>query len=315
MTLCTPPCSWSFKRAMLKHAWLLLCTACLLCSTALSTHAQIILSAEFDSSTVRNFTQRLAHALPNHDIQYVPRAQLTTQTQFPEETQLILLGPTLLDWRLQLSEQAPPTLILQISRVQTQQRIAKQQPKKITFLWSDPPLERQVALLKAMLPGLKNVGVLYGKDSAFLLPEIEQTLQAENLTLHKSYWPGSYDAHSLSLLLEQTEVLLGIDDSAIYNPTTIKSILLSSYARKKTLIGPTAAFIKAGSLASTYSDQDDWIQTLSKLLQTPSSAWPSSQYASDYKVMINRQVARSLGIQNNRAKQVQQQLQPGRPTL
>lgn len=299
---------------MLKRAWFLLCSACLLCSTALSAHAQIILSAEFDSSTVRSFTQTLAQALPKHNIHYVPRAQLTTQMQFPAETQLILLGPALLDWRLQLTEQAPATLILQVSRAQAYHRLANQQPKQITFLWSDPPLERQIALLKVMLPGLQNVGVLYGNHSSFLLAEIEHALQAENLTLHKYYWPDSYDARSLRNLLEQTDVLLGIDDDNIYNPATIKSILLSSYARKQTLIGPTAAFIKAGSLASTYSDQDDWLHTLTKLLQTPATAWPRSQYPSDYKVMINRQVARSLGIQKNRATQVKKQLQQRRPT-
>lgn len=312
MTLPTRLCSWSFKRTMLKRAWLLLCIACLLCGIAVPAAAQIILSSEHDSSSVRNFTQALAQALPHLEIKYVPRTQLTTQAQFSDDTQLILLGPALLDWRLQLTESAPATLILQVSRVQAYQRLANQRPKQLTFLWSDPPFERQVALLKTMLPGLKNIGVLYGNHSSFLLPEIKQAIQSEGLTLHKYYWPDSYDARSLSLLLEETDVLLGIDDSTIYNPATIKSILLSSYARKQTLIGPTAAFIKAGSLASTYSDQDAWIKTLSHLLQTPAENWPSSQYPSTFKVLINQQVARSLGIQKNRASLVTQQLQQHR---
>lgn len=299
---------------MFKRVWLLFCAACLLCSIVLPARAQIILSAEHDSVAVRNFTETLAQALPDLDIQYVPRAQLTTQTQFSTDTQLILLGPKLLDWRLQLTEQAPATLMLQVSRVQAYQRLANQSPNQLTFLWSDPPFKRQIALLKTMLPGLKNIGVLYGNHSSFLLAEIEEALQAENLILHKYYWPDSYDARSLSRLLERTDVLLGIDDANIYNPTTIKSILLSSYARKQTLIGPTAAFIKAGSMASTYSDQNDWIQTLSRLLQTPPSTWPSSQYPSDFKVMINQQVARSLGIQKNHAAQIKKQLQERRQT-
>lgn len=310
MTLPTRLSSWSFKRSMLKRIWLVLCTACLLYGTSAS--AQILLSAEHDSETVRNFTKTLALALPELDIHYVQRAQLTTQTQFSADTQLILLGTKLLDWRLQLADPAPPTLVLQVSRVQAYDRLANHQPSHITFLWSDPSLQRQVALLKTMLPGLQNVGVLYGNHSAFLLAEIEHALQAENLTLHKYYWPDSYDARSLNNLLQQTDVLLGVDDSKIYNPSTIKSILLSSYARKQTLIGPTAAFIKAGSLASTYSDQDDWIQTLSSLLKTPSTSWPSGQYPSHFKVMTNRQVARSLGIQKSRASYINQQLQQRR---
>ena len=304
--------SWSFKRSMFKRIWLLLCTACLLYGASTSAIAQILLSAEHDSATVRSFTKTLAHALPELDIRYMPRAQLTAQTQFPADTQLILLGAELLDWRLKLTAPGPATLILQVSRVQVYHRLANRRPSHITFLWSDPPLQRQIALLKVMLPGLQNVGVLYGNHSTFLLAEIEHALQAENLTMRKYYWPDSYDARSLSNLLEQTDVLLGIDDSNIYNPANIKSILLSSYARKQTLIGPTAAFIKAGSLASTYSDQDDWIQTLSSVLKTPSTSWPSSQYPDHFKVMINRQVARSLGIQKNHASRINQQLQQRR---
>ena len=309
MTRHTRPCSWRFKHTMLKRIWLLLSTICLLYGIAAPAGAQVILSAEHDSPNVRSFTQSLAQALPNLDIQYVARSQLITQTQFNSNTQLILLGPKLLDWRLQLTEQAPPTLILQVSRVQVHQRLANLHPKQLTFLWSDPPLSRQIALLKTILPGQKNIGVLYSKHSAFLLAEIEHALQDESLTLHKYYWSDKYDARSLNRLLESTDALLAIDDINIYNPATIKSILLSSYARKQTLIGPTAAFIKAGSLASTYSDQDDWIQTLSRLLQMPSSNWPNSLYPSDFKVMVNSQVARSLGIQKNRAASITQELQ------
>lgn len=294
---------------MFKRACHLLSVTCLLCMLAMPAAARVILSSEHDSSSVRHFTQTLAQALPELEIDYVPQAQLVKQTQFNDDTQLILLGPALLDWRLQLTDAAPATLILQVSRVQAYQRIANQQPEQLTFLWSDPPLGRQIALLKIIQPDLQNIGVLYGNHSSFLLPEIKQALQTEGLTLQQYYWPDNYDARSLGRLLEQTDALLGIDDTHIFNSSSIKSILLSSYARKQTLIGPTAAFIKAGSLASSYSDQDDWIATLTQLLQMPTDQWPSSQYPNAFKVLINQQVARSLGIQKNSVSLVSQQLQ------
>lgn len=313
MTLLTLLCSWSFKRNMLAYGWRLICVCSLLCCLNLPVYAQVILSAEQDSPAVRNFAQQLAQALPQHAIHYMPRSQLETHTSFAEDTQLILLGPKLLDWRLQLTQSAPPTLIMQVSRVQAHKRFSNRQPKHLTFLWSDPPLDRQIALLKTMLPGVKHIGVLYGDHSEFLLKEIEQALQAEQLILHKYYWPNSYDARSLANLLTQTDALLGVDDARIYNPTTIKSILLSSYARKQSLIGPTAAFIKAGSLASTYTDQDNWINTLQKLLQTPVNTWPASLYPDGFKVIVNQQVARSLGIQKSRPSELTEQLQQSRP--
>ncbi len=299
---------------MLASIWRIFCLCSVLCSISLPAHALIILSAEYDSPAVRSFTQELAQALPEHSIKYVPRPQLVTQENFSADTQLILLGPKLLDWRLQLSKSSPATLIMQVSRVQAYKRLANQQPQHLTFLWNDPPVSRQIALLKAMQPDLQNIGVLYGNHSSFLLKETEQAMQAEGLTLHKYYWPDSYDARSLAFLLSQTDALLGLDDANIYNPTTIKSILLSSYARKQALIGPTAAFIKAGSLSSTYSDKDDWLHSLQVLLQMPSDTWPHSFYPEEFKVRVNQQVARSLRIQNMRPQKLKKQLKQARPT-
>lgn len=297
---------------MQAYLWRLACLLCVLLCSSASLQAQIILSAELDSPNVRHFADALAQALPLQNVSYMPRSELQAQSQFAADTRLILLGPALLDWRLQLTHSAPATLIMQVSRVQAHQRLTNQQPQKLTFLWSDPPLERQIVLLKTILAGRKNIGVLYSNHSAFLLKEIKQAVQAQNLTLHTYYWPDSYDAGSLVRLLNKTDVLLGIDDADIYNPSSIKSILLSSYARKQALIGPTAAFIKAGSLASTYSDKDDWLRSLQKLLTTPTESWPRSFYPEEFKVMLNQQVARSLGIETHQPSDLAEQLKQPR---
>ena len=293
---------------MQAYLWRLICVCCLLGGISLPSQAKIIISAEHDSPAVRSFAHELIQALPKHVINYMPRAQLEAKQQFSADTQLILLGPALLKWRLQFTQSTPATLIMQVSRVQAYQQLSNQRPQHLTFLWSDPPVERQLALLKAMQPDAKNIGVLYGNHSSFLTKEVEQAAQAENLTLHKYYWPDSHDARSLARLLNKTDALLGLDDLDIYNPTTIKSILLSSYARKQALIGPTAAFIKAGSLSSTYSDKEDWLHSLQALLKTPADTWPHSVYPTEYKVLINPQVARSLGIQGSRPTQLLKQI-------
>lgn len=297
---------------MLAYLWRFLCTLCVLFCISAPLQAQIILSADQDSSSVRRFAEELAQLLPLQSVEYMPRSQLQAQRNFTTDTRLVLLGPALLDWRLQLSHSAPATLIMQVSRVQAHQRTAKQQPQKLTFLWSDPPIERQIALLKALLPGHKKIGLLYGNQSIFLLKEIEQAIQAHDLTLHTYYWPNSYDARSLARLLNKTDILLGIDDAQIYNPATIKSILLSSYARKQALIGPTAAFIKAGSLASTYSNKDDWLHSLQTLLQTPAEHWPHSVYPEEFKIMLNPQVARSLAVETHQVTDLLKQLKQHR---
>ena len=71
--------NWSFKRSMFKRIGLLLYTVCLLYTANTLAATQVLLSAEQDSSTVRNFTETLAHALPEFEIRYIPRAQLTAR--------------------------------------------------------------------------------------------------------------------------------------------------------------------------------------------------------------------------------------------
>ena len=80
------------------------------------------------------------------------------------------------------------------------------------------------------------------------------------------------------------------------------------------LIGPNAGFVKAGSLASSYSDQDDWLAILDDLLDRPPSIWPRSLYPKRFKVASNPQVARSLGIEQIDPATVSLQLAEGEST-
>jgi ABC-type uncharacterized transport system substrate-binding protein len=63
------------------------------------------------------------------------------------------------------------------------------------------------------------------------------------------------------------------------------------------MIGPSTGFVRAGSLASSYSDQTDWLTSLDRLLDQPPDEWPSSAYPRHFKVLGNRQVARALAIE------------------
>jgi ABC-type uncharacterized transport system substrate-binding protein len=96
-------------------------------------------------------------------------------------------------------------------------------------------------------------------------------------------------------LLDNSDLLLGVDDSRIYNADNLKTILLTSYSRNKVLIGPSAPFIKAGSLSTTFSTPQDMALSVAHLLQ---EGLPSEQtsYPAFFSVLSNNQVARSLGI-------------------
>lgn len=220
---------------------------------------------------------------------------------FADDTRLLLLGPEALAWRLR-QHRAPPTLALLLNRVDGQRLLPGANGHGghgvggLCVLWSDPPASRQLRLARLILPGIQRIGVLYGKDSEFLLDELRREARSQGLQLFVASSSGNDDPRPLQFLLGNSDLLLGIDDKQLYNSQSIKSLLLGSYAKNRALLGPTAAFVKAGSLASSYSDQEDWLDTLDELLGQAPRHWPLSLYPGHFKVLGNRQVARSLGI-------------------
>jgi hypothetical protein len=258
--------------------------------------ADILLTGAEDSAGVQSFVQALRELRPADTVRFQPLANLPAPGKLPADTRLILLDLPSLDWRQQ-DHQGPATLVLRISRLQARQHLGDALPPRLSLLWSDPPLDRQLRLTRILLPQVKRVGVLYDNHSEFLLKELRQAAHTLGLEVVTERWDNTQDSRPLQTLLDKSDVLLGLDDPDLYNSKTAKNLLLSSYARQLALIGPNAGFVKAGSLASSYSDQNDWLVILDQLLDRPPATWPRTYYPPRFKVSSNPQVARSLGIE------------------
>lgn len=269
---------------------------CLLAAPPLVPAAEIIVATSHDSPALQRFVSDLAALRADDRVQFIHPSQLSTPSTLPSDSRLILLGADALDWRLS-DPGGPPTLVMQISRVQAYKRLGDRRPPRLTLLWSDPAPARQLRLARQLQPQARRVGLLYSDDSRFLVNELRSLAAAQGLAISAWHWPDTGDSRPLNRLLDESDVLLGIDDPVLYNSRSIKGVLLASYGRKLALIGPTAAFIRAGSLSSSYSDQQDWLNDLDRLLSLPPGQWPREAYPRNFKVLSNAQVARSLGIE------------------
>ncbi|MBC3420574.1 ABC transporter substrate-binding protein [Pseudomonas sp. RW3S2] len=268
---------------------------CLWPMGALSASEILLVGAE-DQPGVRSFVAALEARRPHDHVRFQTVAQLPRPALLKPETRLILLDNAALDWRM--GETAGPTaLAMRVSRVQAEQRLGKSRPSYLSLLWSDPPLPRQLRLTRYLLPQARRIGVLYGPGSRFLIDELRQAARGLGLEIVAQDWADLRDSRPLQHLLGSSDVLLGIDDPDLYNSKTAKNVLLSSYGRQMALIGPNAGFVRAGALASTYSDQDDWLAVLDDLLDQPPTHWPRSLYPKHYGVSGNQQVARALGLE------------------
>lgn len=94
------------------------------------------------------------------------------------------------------------------------------------------------------------------------------------------------------------EVLLAMPDSAVYNADNIRNILLSTYRHKQGVIGFSADMVKAGALASTYSDIEDIDAQVAEMAAAfvASGELAPPQFPRYFSTIVNEGVARSLDI-------------------
>jgi len=273
--------------------WLVI--LCLWPLGSLSAHEVLLVGAQ-DEPGIRSFVSALQAHRPGDQVRFMAVAQLPPPAQIQAATRLVLLDNAALEWRLQDSA-GPSALALRVTRVQARQRLGQTRPAFLSLLWSDPPVDRQLRLTRYLLPQARRIGVLYDEQSRFLLEELQLAAAPLGLEIVAQNWPEVHDSRPLQRLLANSDVLLGLDDPSLYNPKTAKNLLLSSYARQMALIGPTAGFVRAGALATTYSDQQDWLAVLDHLLDQPPARWPRSEYPRHFGVSGNQQVARALGLE------------------
>lgn len=164
----------------------------------------------------------------------------------------------------------------------------------------DQPYWRQLALIKAVLPETKKVGVLLGPASSQYLEVLRE--EADELGLSLMDETVSQEADlipKLKKLLDSSDALLAIPDRLIYSRESAESILLTSYRHQKPMFGYSQSYVKAGALASVYSSTKQLAKQAAEIAvrsQAAPSQLPAPQIPKYFSVTLNLQVAHSLNI-------------------
>lgn len=169
----------------------------------------------------------------------------------------------------------------------------------ISAIYNDVPLIRQALIGQAILPQATRVALIATPESVSLYDTLLQQLPEYGLEGRVFLVPT--EARLIPVLIQALafgDFLLATPDRAIYNPRTIKHILLTAYRHNKIVIGPSQAYVKAGSLASGYVSFPTTVRMVASYLETyfSSGEFPLPAYPDEYRVVVNRQVARSLNI-------------------
>jgi hypothetical protein len=169
-------------------------------------------------------------------------------------------------------------------------------PRSAIYL--DQPVERQVTLLQAALPGVRNVGVLYAAPPPELAV-VRRVLADRNMRLHEQAVDAGHSLNdTLENVLNESEVLFVLPDAEVYNSGTIRNILLTAYRKQVPLVGISPAYVKAGALYAVFTTPEQVAAQAASMIvrYAESGRLPAAQYPSEFDISVNMQVARSLDL-------------------
>ena len=281
---------------MLIRVLLFLLTAVLHVTASAAPRVDILIPADNAAlgELAGSIQQSLRQLQPDLEIAIRTPVTVAGAASQQQKTLAIAVGEELLPWAQSNQNTYQATLAFYVGSIQFD---PSDRSGKISALYRDQPLQRQLALAKLLLPNLRRAAVLYSGEQippelAALAQLTQTSIQA--VSIHNdSNWP-----RLLSQLMVDNDILLGLDDPGVYNRDTIRSILLTTYRRGKFLIGPNRPFVNAGSLASTYTTSEQYLQQLRAMVRVwlQQGKLPPPEYPRFYRIAINQQVASSLGL-------------------
>ena len=268
-------------------------------SLSLSSWASTVgLLVDAPSDQIMAFQRQINALLPKDTTQLISVPELKS-LDFTTVDKWLTLGPNALNQLLrqlkQFKSQKTPVLALFLPE-SARRKLLTEFQGVFTALDNTPDMSKQLALIHALAPQAKQVGVFYSSQYDTNRQKIEAKAKQFGLNLHWAQLsdPLDWDRQALKVLAD-VDLVLGVDDDALYNTTTIRSILMRLYRSGKALVGPDKGYVRAGAVASTHSGiQETLLAAAEWITKAPDySAKFSNPY---FNISVNTQVARSLNI-------------------
>ena len=170
----------------------------------------------------------------------------------------------------------------------------------MTAVYAEPSPEDQLRLVKLLYQRPVRVVAIVSSPTvapaAGVVTDIVPPL-APDVTL-EPFAQGA-DINRTLNRIANAHVLLAMPDSAVYNTESLRNILLSTYRHKQGVVGFSADMVRAGALATTYSEiediSDQVADIVTHLVETGDLQAP--QYPRYFQSIVNEGVARSLDVE------------------
>jgi putative ABC transport system substrate-binding protein len=244
--------------------------------------------------------QEFAQAFSNESQRQSISLRVLSATALPTDTDLVI-AVGIKSARIAANSRFPVLCVL-VTKAGFEKLLrelpANRKSNTFSALYWDQPVSRQVAMVMATLPEAKNIGLLLSEHS----PDVEslRKLIYENKLNLREKQLGSMESlyRDLESVLRESDVLLAIPDAEVYNSQTMRNILLATYRSKVPVVGFSSGYVKAGALCAVFSTPGQLATQAASLTKqfAETDILPAAQYPTEFDVMVNHQVAHSLGI-------------------
>lgn len=202
------------------------------------------------------------------------------------------------------------TLIPRITAEALKTEVTADTPFVVLYL--DQPPERQLRLIRLVLPNAQRIGVPLGPFSSqqatsFLAPAAE--LHFDLLLAQVTTDPVT----AFVDMLPDCDLVLALPDTTVYNGSTVRPILLSTFRAETPVFGYSAAFVDAGALAGVYSSPGQIGQQAAEMAAKVLAGQrvAAIHYPRYFTVRVNEQIAGVLRIEVPDAEKLHAQLLAG----
>lgn len=165
-------------------------------------------------------------------------------------------------------------------------------------LFLDQPIDRQARVARALFPSLERLGAALPiglEPAAFAdTPETLNGMEVVNPA------PGEAPLQAVTRLRGRVDAVLAVPDPRLYRSETVHGILLASYRANMPIIGYSRSMVQAGALTSAWLGPHEHGEVAGRMLapylERTRQGWPESGYTNVFRIAVNDQVARSLGL-------------------
>lgn len=175
----------------------------------------------------------------------------------------------------------------------------RENSSQFSTIYLDQPIERQLSLIAASFPDRNRIGVMFDSPPPDELEQLRQKVSEYGLSLYEQEIASNKPLfEALQNVLQHSNVLLALPDPTVYNSSTLRNILVSTYQAGAPLVGFSASYVRAGAMCAVFSTPAQIASqsglAIRKFAET--GTLPLPQYPKYFEIAVNDRVAQALQI-------------------